>query len=118
MDREYSFNDKIYDLKQKYNNIKEVNHLTNLLFNVYDFLSLNIFDLFRDIMNCNVDQSFLYERDYRIRTINQEILPLFHPLFNYNNFITSVNLHGYFKINTISQWEIEREFKRYKRKDK
>lgn len=117
-DKDDSFIKKNSKLYNEYKNVMEINDQTKLLFNLYDFLSLYIHDLFKDIINCNIDQWFLYEHDFRLKTINRDILPLFHPMFEYIDFLTSVNLHGYFKINTISQWEIEREFKRYKERNK
>lgn len=113
-----SFNSKVYHLIESIKpiNPKYISSLKQLIDYMLDFINKDYFyDLFEDLNFELIDLKLKRELKRRITIINKELMPIFHPLFQKEDFIKYRIVGSALNIDTLNNSYLQILFDEYQK---
>ena len=113
-----SFDFKINNLIKSINpiNHKFILNLKHLIDYMLDFINKDIFyNLFEDLNFELIDNRLKEELKRRVNIINKELMPLFHPLFQKEDFIKYRIVGSSLNIDTLNNSYLQILFNKYQK---
>lgn len=114
---DFKINNLIKSIRQI--NPKFISNLKQLIDYMLDFINKDIFyNLFKDLNFKLIDIKLKEELKRRVKIINKELMPIFHPLFKEEDFIQYRIVDSALNIDTLNNSYLQILFDKYQKENK